>query len=207
MGIGVLVATISAFASLIAVAVSVKTAADQRRLARQLAEEEHKLLFEQVRTERDSDIIRWTSACVGILAEIESEVAISENSNNNSFDHAAIRRLGHKLSALIDQGRMYFPNQAPEKKGFDRPAAYQGYRQIILTVLVRAYDLAVKLDQDAGFEERKKTARSIVRLRRLFVSEAQLAINPRRYIALKDMNDLKAGLGLEEQELGDIEGI
>ncbi len=207
MSFGIIVAVISVIVSFIAVAVSLKTAADQRRLARQLAEEEHKLLFEQVRTERDSDVIRWTRECVSVLAELESEVAFSTPSPNNTSQQSSLRAHCHRLSALIDHGRLFFPNQAPEKKGSDRPPAYQGYRQIILTVLVRAYDKMMKFDTQAGSEERDKLRKSLIRLRRLFVSEAQLAINPRRYLALKEMNDLKAQKGLHEQELDEVEEI
>ena len=207
MNIGVIVAVVSAFVSFIAVGVSLKTASDQRKLARQLAEEEHKLLFEQVRTERDSDIIRWTGECVSVLSELESEVAFLHLSADNNSRKDVLRGLCHRLSALIDHGRMFFPNQAPEKKGTDRPPAYQGYRQFILTVLVRAYDAVMKLDPDGGEQERNKVRNSLVDLRRLFVSEAQLAIDPRRYLALKEMNDVKAGLGLNVQDLGDVEQI
>lgn len=205
MSISVMLASASALVSLVAVAVSLKTAADQRKLARQLAEEEHRLLFEQVRTQRDNDIIEWTSRCVSILAEIESEVAFSGTCNKNTDEQSRLRELCHRLSALIDQGRMYFPNHAPHAKGGEKPPAYQGHRQVILTVLVRVYDKVAKFDARSGENAREQTVNSIGKYRRRFVSEAQLAINPRRYIALKEMNDLKAGKGLELQELGDTE--
>ena len=207
MSIGIIVAVVSALASLIAVGVSLKTASDQRKLARHLAKEEHRLLFEQVRVARDSDIIQWTSICVAVLAELESEVAFSDTSHKNSDEQTRLRALCHKLSALIDQGRMYFPNQAPETKGGEKPPAYQGYRQVILTVLVRIYGLVEKFNRQPVNSNRENTVKSISKYRRRFVSEAQLAIDPRRYIALKEMNDLKSGLGLQEQELGDVENI
>jgi len=207
MSIGVIVASLSAVVSLIAVIVALKTARDQRKLSENLAREEHRLLFEQVRMARDTDVIRWSSNCLGVLSEIESEVAFSGTSNNNSCDYSGLRRLCHRLSALIDQGRMYFPNQAPEAKGGDKPPAYQGYRQIILTVLVRIYDDVSKFDAASPPAEQQKIRDRIAKYRRRYVSEAQLAIDPRRYIALKEMNDVKAEMGLQEQELGEVEGI
>jgi len=207
MSIGIIVAGISALISVIAVAVSLKTATDQRRLSRQLAEEEHRLLFEQVRVARDSDIIRWTSECLEVLAEIQSKLAFSSPSHNNSGEKADVKGQCHRLSALIDQGRMYFPNQAPESKGRDKPSAYQGQRQIILTVLVRIYDLVMKFDANGADGDSKKVVREFSDYRRRFVSEAQLALDPRRYIALKEMNDVKAGKGFQVQEPGEVEQI
>jgi len=207
MSFGIIVACVSAFVSLIAVGVSLKTAAEQRRLARHLAEEEHRLLFEQVRVVRDSDIIRWTAKCVSILAEIESEVAFSDTSNNNSSEQYRLNELSHKLSALIDQGRMYFPNQAPASKGGEKPPAYQGFRQVILTVLVRIYGAVSNFDPQSSADERETLVNLLSDYRRRFVSEAQLAIDPRRYIALKEMNDVKAGMGLQTQDLGTKENI
>ena len=207
MSISIVVAVVSAFVSLVAVAVSLKTASEQRKLARHLAEEEHRLLFEQVRVVRDSDIIRWTAKCVSILAEIESEVAFSGTSNKYSSEQSRLNELCHKLSALIDQGRMYFPNQAPESKGGEKPPAYQGYRQVILTVLVRIYGAVEEFDPQIVDGDREKLVNSLSDYRRRFVSEAQLAIDPRRYIALKEMNDVKAGRGLEVQDLVAAEKI
>ena len=36
-------------------------------------------------------------------------------------------------------------------------------------------------------------------LRRAFISEAQLAIDPRRFIAMKEMNEIRTGRGLAPQ--------
>lgn len=199
LNIGTVVAVVSAFASLIAIVVSLRTARDQRELSRHLAEEEHLLLFEQVRMQRDSDVIRWTKECIQVLSACEAFVDFSGTAGWSSGQQERYEELCLRLSALIDEGRLFFPNQEPESKGAKKPGAYKGERQLILTVLVRVYDLFKKADgwEDAG--KRREAVTSINQLRRLYVSEAQIAIDPRRYIALKEMNELKRKRGFEEQ--------
>ena len=56
----------------------------------------------------------------------------------------------------------------------------------------------------AGFSAKQgwqAALRSLNDLRRLFVSESQIAIDPRRYIALKEMNEFKRRKGVQEQSL------
>ncbi len=201
MTIGIVVALVSTVISIIAIIVSLRTAQQQQELSRQLAEEEHALLFEQVRTQRDSGIIGWTKECVDVLSECESFVICYSPTDLQGEVRDRYNALYHRLSALIDQGRMFFPNQEPDGKGGDKPAAYRGYRQLILTVLVRAYDRLADFTGTTSEAERQQLRQSLMALRRLFVSEAQLAINPRRFMALKDMNELKQKKGIEIQHL------
>lgn len=43
------------------------------------------------------------------------------------------------LSALIEQGRFFFPNIVEDKFGASKPLAYRGYRNIVLQLLVEIY--------------------------------------------------------------------
>ncbi|PHN27241.1 hypothetical protein AO240_05260 [Pseudomonas sp. ICMP 460] len=43
------------------------------------------------------------------------------------------------LSALIEQGRFFFPNIVEDKFGESKPLAYRGYRNIVLQLLVDIY--------------------------------------------------------------------
>lgn len=45
------------------------------------------------------------------------------------------------LSALIEEGRFYFPNIRPDEFGVEKPLAYRGYRNIALDFLVASYNL------------------------------------------------------------------
>lgn len=184
----------AAILAVIALLISISTSRSQQRLAERISREELAMLFEQVKNQRDSDIIRWSEACVHILAEIQGFVALPSASDRVERRHQLLAR----LSALIDHGRLFFPNHQPDGKGAEKPAAYQGYRQKILTVLVSAYNLldCVKTPADG-----ERVITKLIELRRSFISEAQLAIDPRRFIAWKEMNEIRVSRGLEPQVL------
>ena len=190
---------VAAFLALIALIVSVRTSRAQQRLSQDLAKEQSQLLFEQVRMQRDSDILSWTHDCVHALAECEAFFERSNPAGLTADSREELRRLRHRLSALIDCGRLFFPNHAPDKKGADNPAAYQGFRQRILSRLVSAYTVVTKFEKLKSDEHRLERLARLNALRRMFVSEAQLAIDPRRFIALKEMNEIRSQQGLEIQ--------
>ncbi len=191
--LGQVLAAIFAVAALM---LSISTARAQQRLAERISREEQAMLFEQVRNQRDSDVIRWTEASMHCLAEIESFIGHPPSANLDDKKQSLLSR----LSALIDHGRLFFPNHQPEKQGAEKPAAYQGFRQKILSVLVSVYNVLAREAALASQEAREKACAELMELRRTFVSEAQLAIDPRRFIALKEMNAIRAGRGLAPQK-------
>lgn len=82
----------------------------------------------------------------------------------------------YRISSLIDRGRWFFPNQWNQEYGIKKAPAYRGIRQPILDRLVEAYDLAknlLKLDDKTSVE-------GLLHCQRLFVSEVQQVLNPRR---------------------------
>ncbi len=201
--IGQVAAALLALAALMS---SLRTARAQTEMSGRLAGEHSALLFEQVRMQRDSDVLRWTEKCIEALSEADTFIGglgVEPFGDIDKLRHASILT---RLSALIDQGRMYFPNQAPESQGADKPAAYQGFRQRILSVLVRAYDEISKAPSARGANDARMRMERLMVLRRLFVSEAQIAIDPRRFIALKEMNDLRVGRGLAADQPTQPEG-
>ena len=116
---------LAAVLAVIALMLSISTSRAQQRLAERISGEEQAMLFEQVRNQRDSDVIGWAQGCVHILAGIEGLVAHPPAEGADRRCHELLA----SLSASIDHGRLFFPNQQPEKKGADKPAAYQGFRQ------------------------------------------------------------------------------
>lgn len=190
---------VAAFLALIALIVSVRTSRAQQRLTQDLAKEQGRLMFEQVRMQRDSDVLRWTQDCVHVLAHCEAFFESVTPATQTAESRDQLRVLRHRLSALIDYGRMFFPNHEPDKKGADNPAAYQGFRQRILSRLVSAHNVVSKFDRMKSDEQRLERLSRLNALRRMFVSEAQLAIDPRRFIALKEINEIRVKQGLEIQ--------
>lgn len=185
----------AALLAVFALILSIRTSRAQQKLAERIAGDEHAMLFEQIRNQRDSDIIKWSEGCVHTLAEIESLVAHPPDDGAERQRVALLTR----LSAAIDHGRLFFPNQQPDKKGVDKPAAFQGFRQKILAVLVAAHHVLSREDVLTAGAARQTALSQLGDLRRVFISEAQLAIDPRRFIALKEMNDIRAGRGLAPQ--------
>lgn len=82
----------------------------------------------------------------------------------------------HKLSSLIDRGRWFFPNQWSEEYGKNKEPAYRGIRQPILDQLVEAYDLIKEMRESNNFQH----SLLLTHAQRLFVSEVQQVLNPRR---------------------------
>lgn len=193
----------------IALIISLYTARAQMKMAKQLADEqgeanaalarEHQaLLIEQVSIQRDSDILRWTEQVIDILSDADSFVAELGTLAFDDLAEARRRRLLSRLSALIDHGRMYFPNERPEAKGAGNPLAYRGHRQAILDALVFSYEALKEAPLVKSAPEATELCAKILGFRRQFVSEAQAAINPHRFIEMKDMNRLRREHGLPQ---------
>lgn len=162
--------TMAAVLSVLALLLSLWVFSRQQKLARW-----------QLRLHREDHIIEWSRACVGLLAEIE-ETATSHRVNSVELlppkEYVQYRA---RLSALIDEGRLYFPNVQSWTHGRHKQGAYQGHRQEILDPLVAFYDRMkiVQYDPAEVATEEKFTALNVIR--REFVTAAQAAIDPRRF--------------------------
>lgn len=194
MSMEMVVTAASAVGSAVAVVVSLIASRRQQALAEKIAAEERRVAIEQVRLARDTDIIRWADRCIYVLAEMEAGLRDWDLITLATDDRRRARELLYQLSAEIDCGRVYFPNNYVEGKGEDKPRAFRGSRQVILTHLVRCHDLFAKQVSGAASEP-SGAADQILGRRRLFVSEVQLAINPSRYIAFLEMQDMRSAMG------------
>ncbi|PWJ91698.1 hypothetical protein C8D77_103396 [Mesorhizobium loti] len=138
---------------------------ENRDLARQNAE----LLKQQHVLEQRT----WTESHFDAVREWAQDVcfAISEAAHVREGLRAPVLS---KLSALIDIGRWYFPNQWSDKYGIDKEPAYRGIRQPVLDCLVAAYDHLSDGTPTAELKDELEDCR------RHFVSQIQLVIDPRR---------------------------
>lgn len=82
----------------------------------------------------------------------------------------------YRLSSLVDRGRWFFPNQWNDEVGVHKEPAYRGLRQPILDHLVHAYEVVKALNNDDPLAN----SSDLVHQQRLFVSEVQRVLNPRR---------------------------
>ncbi len=185
----------SAFVSVVAVLIAVRTSYKQSVLNLKIAQDEQKLIYQQIRLQRDSDIIQWADQCIDIVAEQESFLRCHTIDNLTDAREDRAYELLHQLSALIDRGRIFFPNDFIKGKGENNPRAYRGERQPILSHLVICYNLFQSSLTKSQHDRAKDIACKIHDFRRLFVSETQLAIDPHRYLQFFEMHDLREASG------------
>ncbi|MEM9668336.1 MAG: hypothetical protein AAF950_05375 [Pseudomonadota bacterium] len=138
-------------------------------LARRARKRQEDLIFERLRHDVDRTSLEWGREAVNTLSEAEHLL------RHPDLATTAERRrdLLPTLSALIDRGRMYFPNLDPEGKGIHKEGAFRGYRPPVLDGLVYAYCELVEID-----DPRPESADFLCRCRRLVVSELQAHIDP-----------------------------
>lgn len=87
------------------------------------------------------EIMKWYKEVVSNLMSIIHFCRLS-GSGDGSYKQPTYELLS-ELSSLIEIGRFYFPNNiANDDKGQEKPAAYQGHRDIGLSLLVVFYDIA-----------------------------------------------------------------
>ena len=134
----------------------------------------------------DGDVIAWSDEVIATLAEIHE--ALCEKGVAYPDGEFRAMRMGHRarLSALVDRGRLFFPNRAEGDKGRDKEEAYQGSRQPAIEVLVQAYDLLASAGGSVGPD--METAAALTKLRRRYVAEVFKAVDPvRRGLTLKEI--------------------
>ena len=125
----------------------------------------------------DSDIIGWSDDVIAALANAQEMLA--EIPTRRSAARAS-------LSALIDRGRLFFPNRADGAHGADKEAGYQGRRQPVLDVLVEAYATVDKAGGVSGPD--RASGEVLLKQRRLFVAEVFKTVDPvRRGETIKEL--------------------
>ena len=83
------------------------------------------------RRQRDGEMTRWGADVIELFAELET--AVSPLSAETKYTTMEIERLGHRASALLDYGRLFFPNVRDGKLPDD-----EGIRVKILDQVLKA---------------------------------------------------------------------
>lgn len=137
------------------------------------------LQYETLRAEMDAEVISWSHEAID---EVSQAAAIARG-RGVTYSADETRRLAFEacqtLSSIADRGRLFFPNESPETHGRDKEVAFQGYRPPILDAVVFASTRIGRMDTAAA-EPDTDAAEFLTKCRRLLVSEAQNAIDPRR---------------------------
>jgi hypothetical protein len=140
-----------------------------------------------LRLAHDNDIIRWSDSAIAVLAEAH-EILIEKGASCPDADFQARRSACRAtLSAVIDRGRLFFPNvDRGDSHGAENEAGYRGHRQPVLEALVSAYQLLGSAGAEAGPD--KASAEKLMQLRRTFVAEVFKAVEPeRRGVSVKKL--------------------
>jgi hypothetical protein len=134
----------------------------------------------------DSDIIRWSDEVIDALAAA-NETLIEKGASYPEADFAVRRsRERAHISALIDRGRLFFPNRTDTDHGADKEAGFKGHRQPVLQELVRAYDVIDKAGVSLGPD--RTAAEQLMKHRRRFIAEVFQTVDPvRRGMKLKEL--------------------
>jgi hypothetical protein len=138
------------------------------------------LQYETLRAEMDAEVISWTHEAIDAVSD---GVVLAKGRGSEAYGPGEFRRLAaetsQRLSSIADRGRLFFPNDMPDDHGKAKEGAFQGYRQPILDAVVFACGRLDRIDANASAPD-EDTAGYLIKCRRLLVSEAQNAIDPRR---------------------------
>lgn len=151
--------------------------------------------FAQLSVRRQSDelILRWGEEAIEALAEAQD---LCDRMDLPDFREQQLA-VARTLSALVDRGRLYFPNiddkghgfLAREGHGAHKEAAFRGWRPPILDALMFAFYEVRALGQT---EACKQGGDYIWRCRRLFVSELQSHVDPKEFDLLLERFNRKS---------------
>lgn len=137
------------------------------------------LQYETLRAEMDAEVIAWAHEAIDEV----SRAASLARGRAVTYSAEEFQRLAfescQRLSSIADRGRLFFPNESPETHGRDKEVAFQGYRPPILDAVVFASTRIGRLEANVT-EPDQDAAEFLTKCRRLLVSEAQNAIDPRR---------------------------
>jgi hypothetical protein len=140
----------------------------------------------QLRVARESHIIDWAEACITEMAEVETMISTSIGAAPDDLMAQRVITAMARVSALIDRGRLFFPNIIEGDKGADKDDAYKGSRQKVLDHLVAYYDVMGRSIRERGRPLTADDHTTLNAARRRFISEAQKKIDPRRFASIAE---------------------
>ncbi len=148
-------------------------------LSRETVHRQERMQFESLRAQRDTDLIAWADAVIERLADAQK---LCRDLDQSLVSNEEFRRLQSeartRISALLDRGRLFFPNLEVEViEG--KEAAFQGKRQKALDTIFFSYRAVSDVLRDGGVAPRDAVL-AIVEQKRQFVSEVFLHVDPRR---------------------------
>lgn len=158
------VAVVSAAISVVALLINLVVTSRQTRVS-----------VESLKFNNDSQVMNWANRVVVAMSEAH-HLSVGGGVSTALSQERGLA-LATSLSALIDEGRWFFPNIGKKPTDADKPGAYTGTRQAVLDHVVAVYDAVVAMQ---GVSQREGFVARIHEARRHFVTEVQQAVDPRR---------------------------
>lgn len=148
------------------------------RKSRRAVKTQQRMQLLMLQRQTDSDLRQWAGEAVTVLSEAITlcydEVIASHGSRFIEPRGAFLSR----LSALVDRGRWFLPNEKTDAKGHNNPVAYRGFRPAALDALVAAISLLKSLS-GTDSAQNAEVRRKLVGIKREFVSAIQQKLDPR----------------------------
>lgn len=147
--------------------------------------------FEALRADRDSDLIDWADLVIEAMADAQKLCRDKDKLISPQDFALGQSETRTRLSALLDRGRLFFPNQEMDVEGGAAEAAYMGKRQPALDAIFGVYRIVSDVGRrDSAPED---PVRAIVAEKRTFVSEVFNTVDPRRrQAAMSDLDYARA---------------
>jgi hypothetical protein len=123
------------------------------------------------------DLREWAAEAIDVLAEA-SYMCRRGDPEPTAEDQQVLLQCRHRLSALIDRGRLYLPNERETEIGASNPRAYRGLRHPALDALVAAECVLAGSIALGAFPDRKS---AMIGMRREFVSAIQAILDPHTF--------------------------
>jgi hypothetical protein len=148
--------------------------------------------FEALRADRDSDLINWAGDVIEAMADAQKLCREKDRLlPADAFLHGQ-SEIRTRLSALLDRGRLFFPNTAMDTDDPDKEHAFRGKRQAALDAIYGVYRTVSDIGrQTERAPSRAEVVESIVSKKRIFVSEVFETVDPRRRAAIMSTLDYR----------------
>jgi hypothetical protein len=152
-------------------------------LSRATVRRQELMQYEALRAQRDDQLVGWADAAIRAIADaqrhcrdLKNGLLTPEETKRNASE------LRTRMSALLDSGRLFFPNQQEaddDDMGAPAEAAYLGQSHDAIDALYNAYQIISHLGRDSPLTP-EQAVKAVVAHRRRFVSEVFRSIDPRR---------------------------
>jgi hypothetical protein len=163
---------ISAFVALVSFGLSARAVRRQEAMQ-----------FESLRADHDGRLIDWADEAIAAIADSQRHCRDLKNGLLTEGEGARnASELRTRLSALLDRGRLFFPNQpdsAGEEADATSEAAYAGQAHGAIDALYKVYRVISDFGRVSPLTA-GEAVNAVVAERRRFVSEIFRSVDPRR---------------------------